>query len=302
MGSRAALAGTSIPMTGISEARSESQGCEAASCGCRRRCEAEAVHRRSQSSWGSLNADPYNTQSEELAVAACAQGLEIRRTWSEKEMVCSFGGRVFPGTPDGMFETWEGELTCVQVVRVPVVKQMSAEEMQAVLSHTVLTKIVKSQSWLRATHTVSSDFVIFCWLPFSIPDSVAERTHELMRRVQALDPRFSLRLRVPASAGSLFPALFAHQASSKKADGSRSALESDVSTYNAEMESEEEEECAWDITWDWDEERSETKSRSSDELVEAEEDSGGSEEEPDVEWEWDITWNWDHDCGMSGAG
>ena len=28
--------------------------------------------------------------------------MEVRRTWSEQELVRSFGGRQSPGTPDGM--------------------------------------------------------------------------------------------------------------------------------------------------------------------------------------------------------
>lgn len=31
----------------------------------------------------------------------CCLGLEIRRTWSEQELVRSFGGQMPPGTPDG---------------------------------------------------------------------------------------------------------------------------------------------------------------------------------------------------------
>lgn len=300
--------GSPPPTLDFSETRSESLGCGITRRVSHQRCESKSFGRRSENSFGSLNADPYNTQSEELAIAECARGLEVRRMWSEKEMVCSFGGRVFPGTPDGMFETWEGELTCVQVVRVPIVKHMRVEEMQEVLFRTVLTKVVKSQSWLRATHTVPFDFVIFCWLPFSIPDSVAEHNHELMRRVQVLDPRFSLRLRVPAIAGSLFPALFAHQVSSKTVDGVRSIFESDISTYNAESESEGDEESAWDITWAWEEEFSEAKIYPSEQLVEAEkekEDSSSGEDEEDFdgrECEWDLTWNWDHDNRTCKAG
>lgn len=294
------LAGT--PLTDdVSETRSESSGCELTSHVSRQGCEIEPLWRRSQKRSGSLNADPYNTHSEEMAVAECARGLEVRRMWSEKEMVCSFGGRVFAGTPDGMFETWEGELTCVQVVRVPIVKHMSVDEVQDVLSCIVLTKVVKSQSWLRATHTVPFDFVIFCWLPFSIPEVVAVRTQELMERVRVLDPRFSLRLRVPAIVGSLFPALFAYQSSSRKAEGSRSFFESDISTYSAGTESEEDEESPWDITWAWQEELSEANICSS-ELVQAEKDSSSGEEESDWDWEWDLTWNWDHDCSTWDAG
>jgi len=138
---------------------------------------------RSDISSGTLNDDPYNVASEEQAMAECMRGLDIRRTWTEKAMVRSFGGSLFPGTPDGMFETWEGKLTCVQVVRVPITKNMGIEEMQTVLSGTVLSKVVKSQTWLRSTSSNPTDFVIFCWLPFTIPAFVAERADELMRRV-----------------------------------------------------------------------------------------------------------------------
>jgi len=289
--------GGSVCIVDSSETQSKSSGCEIASYAHHQVQKTESTQRRSQRDSGSLNADPYNTQAEELAVAECARGLEVRRTWTEKEMVCSFGGCVFPGTPDGMFETWEGELTCVQVVRVPIVSHMSDDEVQEVLSRTVLTKVVKSQSWLRATHTAPFDFVIFCWLPFSINCCVAERTHELMRRVQDLDPRFSLRLRVPAIAGSLFPALFAHHTLSKMGKGSVSICESDVSTYNEETESEDDEECVWDITWAWEDDLSETKICQS-QGVEAEVIRCSAEEESDWEQEWDVTWNWGDDCSL----
>merc|ERR1711972_1013744 len=205
---------------------------------------------------GSLNANPYNLRAEELAVAECARGVDVRRTWSEQEMVRSFGGQIFPGTPDGVFESWEGTLTCVQVVRVPLVADMSPLEMQQALNHTVLVKVVKSQQWLRACNVVPQDFVIFCWLPFVIPEEVAESGRALMRRVQQLDARFSLRLAVPAEPGALFPALFACGALSQKSRSdtrSRSVSENDVSCYTGtDDESDEEETSAWDITWAWD--------------------------------------------------
>jgi len=179
----------------------------------------------------------------------CTQGVEVRRVWSEQEMVCTFGGQISPGTPDGMFESWDGTLTCVQVVRVPLTLEMSDESLTAALGQTIVTKVVKSQHWLRATHVAASDFVIFCWLPFSISETVAMCAEELMQRVQKQDSRFSLKLRVPAEAGALFPARFAtgHFAHGK------SYLESDVSTYSGE-ESSDEEECLWDITWSWESE------------------------------------------------
>jgi len=68
-------------------------------------------------------------------MADCTQGVEVRRTWSEREMVRSFGGQISPGTPDGMFESWDGTLTCVQVVRVPLTTELSLEGVQETLRH-----------------------------------------------------------------------------------------------------------------------------------------------------------------------
>jgi len=186
-------------------------------------------------------------------MAECTRGVEIRRLWPEKEMVCTFGGQMFPGTPDGMFEAWDGTLTCVQVVRVPLTHEMSPEDLQATLAQTVVTKVVKSQHWLRATHVTPVDFVVFCWLPFAIPEAVADSAEALMQRIRMQDPRFSLRLRVPAKAGALFPALFAYPGHSHRIDAhGKSYSESDVSTFSGEEERDEDEECSWDITWMWD--------------------------------------------------
>mmetsp|Transcript_57901 Transcript_57901/g.161590 ORF Transcript_57901/g.161590 Transcript_57901/m.161590 type:complete len:230 (+) Transcript_57901:345-1034(+) len=166
-------------------------------------------------------------------------------------MVRSIDGRHFPGTPDGMFETWDGALTCVQVVRVPLVSELSQVDMRETLVQTVLTKVVKSQMWLRASHVVPEDFVIFCWLPFPVPDAVAEHARASMLRVRELDPRFSLRLRVPADADALFPALFAcnHDVQLQKAKG---YSWSDVATAGSEAQSDDEEDIDFDITWAWD--------------------------------------------------
>jgi len=240
----------------------------------------------------SLNSDPYNLRSEELAVAECALGVEVRRTWSEKEMVRSFGGQIFPGTPDGVFESWDGELTCVQVVRVPIVAGMTPDQMQETLQQTVLVKVVKSQQWLRACLVVPHDFVIFCWLPFTIPGEVAKHTYDLIRRVQMLDPRFSLRLRVPAEPGALFPCRFAAHLS----DGCslerrcRSVSESDISPFTGTglgSDSEDEDACPWDITWDWD---------CCDPSGDTAEGDNEASDEDDFEMEWDITWQWQTGC------
>lgn len=201
----------------------------------------------------SLNADPYNVHAEELALQDCMFGVDVRRIWSEKEMVCSFGGRHFPGTPDGMFETWDGVLTCVQVVRVPFAVEANSDSMKDSLYHTILTKVVKSQQWLRASHVVPQNFIIFCWLPIAIPDEVAQDAEELMMRVQTMDPRFSLRLRVPAHASSLFPAMFACNYDRER-QKSRAYSWSDMTTYNSsDVQSDEDECCPWDVfdedTW-----------------------------------------------------
>lgn len=231
-------------------------------------------------------------------MAECMLGVDVRRVWSERAMVCTFGGHIFPGTPDGMFESWDGTLTCVQVVRVPLVAGMSPEFMQDVLSQILLTKVVKSQQWLRACRVVPHDFVIFCWLPFTIPDSVAEGAELLMSRVRELDSRFSHRLRVPAETGALFPAQFAHVSASRKAVPRKSTSESEVCAFTStgyESEDEDEEPC-WDITWAWDsvDDHAQNYSSECSDVVE-----GGDQDlalvEEELELEWDITWDWQ--CG-----
>lgn len=228
-------------------------------------------------------------RAEELAMEDCTLGVEVRRAWSETEMVCSFGGSTFPGTPDGMFESWDGTLTCVQVVRVPLVFGQTLATMQSTLAHTVLTKVVKSQGWLRATHVVPNDFIIFCWLPFPVASAVAELAQATIQQVRELDPRFSLRLRVPAQVNALFPALFAcnHDVETQK---TRGYSWSDVATYSgSDAEVGEDEECVWDITWGWDEDLSFTRDEQQDGGA-AEEEAEADDEE--LDWGWDITWDW----------
>lgn len=182
----------------------------------------------------------------------CCLGLEIRRTWSEQELVRSFGGRMPPGTPDGMFETWDGTLTCVQVVRVPLVSGADDTSLQHTLTQTILSKIVKSQTWLRFSSVSPHEFIIFCWLPFAVEDSVRSHVETLISRVRLLDHRFSARLRLPAEPGMIFPALFACNYDFLSAR-SRSLSESDISTFvDCEGgDGDEDEICQWDLTWDW---------------------------------------------------
>lgn len=205
----------------------------------------------------SLNEDPYNMRAEELAINDCSLGVEVRRTWSETEMVRSFNGGHIPGTPDGMFESWEGALTCVQVVRVPLVRELDADGMYETLAQTIITKVVKSQQWLHATSVTPGDFIIFCWLPFAVSDAVAVRAHALMEDVRSLDPRFSLRLRVPSEPHSLFPVLFAcnHDV---KVQRERGHTWSDVATYSgSDQASDEAEDIVWGDLWSLDVEESE---------------------------------------------
>ncbi|CAE7360090.1 thrC [Symbiodinium pilosum] len=203
----------------------------------------------------SLNSDPFNVRAEELAMQDCSLGAEVRRTWTEQELVRSFGGRMSPGTPDGMFETWDGRLTCVQVVRVPLVREADTPAMQHTLTQTILSKVVKSQTWLRFAHVMPHDFIIFCWLPYRIPDEVSQHVDVLTSRLRDLDARFSVRLRLPAEPDAIFPALFASNYEERMRLRSRSLSETDVSTFmEGDYQNEDEDEvCEWDITWDWSE-------------------------------------------------
>lgn len=229
----------------------------------------------------SLNSDPFNLRAEELALQECTLGVEVRRTWSETEMVRSFGGQVTPGTPDGMFEDWSGALTCVQVVRVPLAACFDAQRMEQTLAQTLLTKVVKSQQWLSFTRAMPRDFVIFCWLPFVVPDRVADAAEVLMERIRRLDARFSLRLRVPAAPGTLFPALFA--SNHDRIRKCRSFTESDVSSYEeteAGDVAEEDTPPDWDITWAWDDCLAEEAPEAAEPATVAAAEAGAPEAEP----------------------
>jgi len=196
----------------------------------------------------SLNPDPYNVRAEELALEECIGGRDVRRTWSEQELVRCFAGGLVPGTPDGMFELWDGSLHCVQVVRAPLLGSMAEDDQREALAQTVLTKVVKSQLWLRATQVTPTEFTIFTWLPFAPAPGVLRHAEELMERVRKVDGRFALALRTPPACEELFPALFA--CCVRKV---HSFSESDVSTQESlyDAEASEDEEVEWDITWDW---------------------------------------------------
>jgi len=198
----------------------------------------EANHVSSQH--GSLNMDPYNARAEQLAMQECMSGLHVRCEWSEQQMVKTFGGSMVPGTPDGMFEEWNGDLTCVQVVRVPITSNMTHEAQEDVIYHTVLDKLVKSQQWMKATRTVPHEFVIFCWCQ-GWPETTGDRVQELIEQVRKEGWPFMLKLMVPTEPGELFHVKFAYQragreggelSQSKVRSGKYSEL--DLSTYDPE--------------------------------------------------------------------
>eukprot|EP00747_Dinoflagellata_sp_TGD_P210276 gnl/TRDRNA2_/TRDRNA2_83569_c1_seq1.p1 gnl/TRDRNA2_/TRDRNA2_83569_c1~~gnl/TRDRNA2_/TRDRNA2_83569_c1_seq1.p1 ORF type:complete len:253 (+),score=44.70 gnl/TRDRNA2_/TRDRNA2_83569_c1_seq1:114-872(+) len=211
----------------------------------------------------SLNSNPHNLRAEELAMEECMLGVDVRRSWTEVELVKSLGGRQFPGTPDGMFEDWDGgHLTCVQVVRVPLNPGMITEVVAEVLYYTVLTKVVKSQIWMKATQLVPREFIIFCWLP-PFPEghheASAERAQALVERVRAGGWPFYLRLMVPAEPGGFFPALFAYWHSGRECfrrrkGRLRSISESDLSTFapSNSASTENQEAPEWDAFADTD--------------------------------------------------
>lgn len=255
-----------------------------------------------------LNADPHNLRAEELALQECTLGIEVRRVWSETELVRSFGGKMSPGTPDGMFESWEGDLICVQVVRVPLTADADVCCQKEILAQTVLMKVVKSQLWLGFTHASPKDFIIFCWLPYAVPEEVIQHAFELMARIQRLDHRFSLRVRTPSDASLLFPVHFA--CNDRAFSKCLAYSETDVSTFKgSDTASDRDEEDVlpgWDIFGGFDEEEptvesstdsEEAVAASSEETMSSSGEGGASspgvvdDVEDEVEFEWHITWD-----------
>merc|ERR1740121_1834938 len=137
------------------------------------------------------------------------RGLDIRREWSESQMLTAFGGMNIPGTPDGMYEDWDGRVTCVQVVRVPFSRSMRVAELEEVYYRIVLVKAYKSQIWMRATRMVPHEFIIFTWLPFDTPEGLGGRAQQLIKGLQDQGWPFKLRCMIPEDSSALFPARFA---------------------------------------------------------------------------------------------
>lgn len=202
---------------------------------------------------GSLNNDPYNCRAEALAMQECMSGLAVRREWTEQQMVSSFGGSMIPGTPDGMFEEWNGALTCVQVVRVPLSPSMTSEEKDDVIYDTVLAKVVKSQQWMKATRTIPHEFIIFCWCQ-GWTETAGDRTQKLIECVRQEGWPFMLKLHVPSDPGALFPLKFAYPRAgreggqlSKSRKCKSKCSEDDLSTYDPNDFVSDDEPLQWDL-------------------------------------------------------
>jgi len=162
-----------------------------------------------------LNEDPTNVLAEELAMEVCKQGFDVAQELMETEMVTTSCGSLVKGTPDGGFRDSDGLLRLVQVVRVPLLPEMDADDVAEVLHGTVLGKIVKSQAWMRETRTLPYDFTIFCWLPpvgaYRVCLAQSEAllwTEALIWNMRAGGWPFSLKLKVPTDPGCIFPPNF----------------------------------------------------------------------------------------------
>lgn len=182
-----------------------------------------------------LNTDEYNVRAEELAMHECQKGYVVERELTETEMVTTSCGSLIPGTPDGGFINSEGKLRLVQVVRVPLLPEMSADTVGDTLYETVLTKVVKSQMWMKEMCTFSytrqrngalkacieayghelQEFIIFCWLPavgayrecLRQSDSLLW-SEALIANVRSGGWPFALKMMVPAERDNLFPESF----------------------------------------------------------------------------------------------
>jgi len=198
---------------------------------------------------GSLNHDPFNLRAEELALEDVISDRDVRRTWTEAELVRSFAGQLTPGTPDGMVELWDESVICIQVVRTPILQTMTVEDMKTTLAQTVVAKVVKSQAWLRHSQVMPHEFVIFAWLPFSPDGAVLAHAEALIARVRnEKDSRFTLRLRIPEDVEALFPVLFGTSGPARL----KTFSEDDVSPASLLCEDDDGDDFDLGLYWDMD--------------------------------------------------
>jgi len=182
-------------------------------------------------------------RAEALAMEECMRGAGVCRTWSEQEMLCSFGGKEVPGTPDFMYEDANGVLTCGQVVRVPILPGMTRTLISETIYCTVLAKLVKSQVWMKSCYIVPQEFIIFLWLPFIIHRRRKRLAEALASQVQSEGWPFHLRFAVPEDSEALFPSMFALCCKAR----SRRFSEADLANFDPQDFEEEEEAVQWDI-------------------------------------------------------
>merc|ERR1719215_247093 len=122
---------------------------------------------------------------------------------------------------------------------------MAPDAVDDVIYATVLQKVCKSQSYMRATHLLPENFVIFCWLPpLAYPEHTAERSEALMKRLRSGGWPFYLKLMAPSDPGELFPAKFAFHLWGRAGQASdlrtRAISEADLSTFDpTDFESDE---------------------------------------------------------------
>merc|ERR1712032_80688 len=74
---------------------------------------------------------------------------------------------------------------------------MTPQEAEDVLYETVLTKVYKSQHWMKATHILPTNFIIFCWVPpltTGTWDKCGDRVDLLMEKLRAEGWPFYVKL------------------------------------------------------------------------------------------------------------
>jgi len=184
-----------------------------------------------------LNEDPFNVRAEKLAMDYCKHGFNVKKELFEVDLVVDSCGNLVPGTPDGGFRDTKDFFRLVQVVRVPLRPDLDAEEAADILYDTVLTKIVKSQAWMKHTGEIPDDFVIFCWLPpVGAYKACAEDLEKsdvlvwleaLMYNVRKGEWPFSLIVQVPEEPGGIFPARFGNALNWKRNRSSRKRKRND---------------------------------------------------------------------------
>lgn len=95
--------------------------------------------------------------------------------------------------------------------------------------------------WMKSTHTVPDEFIIFLWLPFQTMEGTGEKAQALIEKCRQHGWPFVLRCKVPAEPGALFPLMFAWQGAGREGGmesrygktGKHKISEADLSTFDA---------------------------------------------------------------------